>query len=126
MAERFWVFYSQLWSPTAPGRLFRLFSGDSAGRTYTLAGAAVQTCIRIDDKLAVSLADCFSRAFACTGSARYAFIRNYICHYNILLCGFIVIVILVQIYGRYKHKKRNFCFFRETLPGICFLRKIVY
>jgi len=59
--------------------------GDSSCRTCISTGAAVCTCICIDDIMVLALRNSTGRALALTCSAAYTLIRNNICHNIILL-----------------------------------------
>ena len=63
---------------------------NSASRAGCFAGAALQTKIRIDLVLAITLRNCTYRALAFAGTAREALITNYICHRIILLFEFLI------------------------------------
>ena len=63
---------------------------NSASRAGRFAGAALQTKIRIDLVLAITLGDCTYRALTFAGTARETLITNYICHRIILLFEFLI------------------------------------
>ena len=69
---------------------FELLSRDSADRTGCFAGAALKTCISVDNVLAISLRNSVCRAFACTCSASYTLIRDNVCHDRILLIIYVL------------------------------------
>ena len=64
----------------------KLFSWvNSFCRTGISACSTVKASISIDFEMLCTFRNCFSWTFSCACSTAYTFVRNYICHYSILL-----------------------------------------
>lgn len=58
----------------------KLFLSGSANRTYTCASTAANTCVSVDNVLAVTLRNSVYRAALSASAASDAIIRNNVCH----------------------------------------------
>ena len=67
----------------------KLFLSGSANRTYTCASTAANTCVSVDNVLAVTFRNCLNGALSSASAARDAIIRNFISHRNDPPCDFL-------------------------------------